>query len=66
MERSMEMNKQIPIIIPAYEPDEKLILLLDELKNFGMTEIIVVDDGSEGEKYQELFCKIPQCHGLPF
>lgn len=53
----MEMNKQIPIIIPAYEPDEKLILLLDELKNFGMTEIIVVDDGSEGEKYQELFCK---------
>ena len=26
------MNKQIPIIIPAYEPDEKMITLLEKLK----------------------------------
>ena len=39
------MNQQIPIIIPAYEPDEKLILLLEKLKQADMTEIIIVDDG---------------------
>lgn len=49
------MNKQIPIIIPAYEPDEKFILLLEKLKQADMTEIIIVDDGSEGEEYQKLF-----------
>ena len=45
------MNKQIPIIIPAYEPDEKMILLLEKLKQANLTEVIIVDDGSEGEVY---------------
>ncbi len=49
------MNKQIPIIIPAYEPDEKLIILIEKLRQAGIKEIIIVDDGSEGEKYQKLF-----------
>lgn len=49
------MNKQIPIIIPAYEPDKKMILLLEKLKQADITEIIIIDDGSEGEKYRKLF-----------
>lgn len=52
------MNKKVPIIIPAYEPDEKMVTLVENLKSAGFTEIVVVDDGSLGEGYQELFRKI--------
>lgn len=45
----------IPVIIPAYEPDEKLLGLLDELNNAQLGPVIVVDDGSEGEGYDEIF-----------
>lgn len=41
---------QIPIIIPSYEPDEKLPALLEKLKEAGFENIVIVDDGS-GEKY---------------
>ena len=44
------MCKSIPIVIPAYEPDERLIKLLEELKTNKLQPVIVVDDGS-GEKY---------------
>lgn len=57
------MNKQIPIIIPAYEPDEKMILLLEKLKQANLTEVIIVDDGSEGEVYQKLFRKAEEEFG---
>lgn len=54
----LELNKKVPIIIPAYEPDEKMIALVENLKSAGFTEIVVVDDGSQGEDYQELFRKV--------
>ncbi len=41
------------ILIPAYEPDEKLIKLVKELKEKNF-EILIVDDGS-GEKYSDIF-----------
>ena len=41
------------ILIPAYEPDEKLIELLKTI-NEKKYDIIIVDDGS-GEKYQKIF-----------
>lgn len=44
----------IPVIIPAYEPDEKLIVLLEDLKDSGIKNIVVVDDGS-GASYGKLF-----------
>lgn len=50
-----ELNSRIPVVVPAYEPDEKLIILIESLKGAGFTEVIVVDDGSEGEEYQRLF-----------
>lgn len=46
--------KEIPVIIPAYEPDERLMSLLHSLKESSLSPVIIVDDGS-GEKYQELF-----------
>ena len=42
------------IIIPAYEPDEKLIRLVGELKEKCDCKILIVDDGS-GEKYDWIF-----------
>ena len=45
---------EIPVIIPAYEPDEKLIALLQHLREAGIMHIVVVDDGS-GNGYQALF-----------
>ena len=52
-----ELNSRIPVIIPSYEPDEKLVLLVENLKNAGFSEVIVVDDGSEDGEYQKLFMK---------
>ena len=46
--------REIPIIIPSYEPDEKLIKLLADLKEKGFSKIVIVDDGS-GEEYQHFF-----------
>ena len=37
---------EIPVIIPSYEPDEKLITLLAALQEAGIRHVIVVDDGS--------------------
>ena len=48
------MEKQIPVIIPAYEPDEKMIRLLQTLQESGIERIVVVDDGS-GKEYRNLF-----------
>lgn len=47
------------IIIPAYEPDEKLIKLVGELKEKCDSKILVVDDGS-GERYTRIFEKTEQ------
>lgn len=47
-------NEKIPIIIPAYEPDERLLELLAELHNNDLTNIILVDDGS-GDAYRDIF-----------
>lgn len=46
--------KEVPVIIPSYEPDEKLIKLLGDLRNEGFRNLILVDDGS-GEVYKHFF-----------
>lgn len=38
-------------IIPAYNPDGKLIELVDELRKIGLDRIIVVDDGSAPQNH---------------
>lgn len=54
------MNQNIPIIIPSYEPDEKIITLLNHLKEAGFSNIVIVDDGSVGADYQEIFARAEQ------
>ena len=45
---------QIPIIIPAYEPDQRLLSLLHEFEKYGIGPVILVNDGS-GDTYQSIF-----------
>lgn len=47
-------NEKYIILIPSLEPDRKLVSYVNELKENGLTEVIIVDDGS-GEKYQHIF-----------
>lgn len=55
--------KQITVVIPAYKPDDKMLVTLNELVEAGFDDILVVNDGS-GEAFEEIFAKvkkIPQC-----
>lgn len=53
------------IIIPAYEPDEKLIKLIGELKEKCEWKILVVDDGS-GSKYDDVFNQADQLGAIVY
>lgn len=56
-ENSVEkISVRIPVIIPAYEPDERLLQLLDSFAAQGISDVILIDDGS-GEAYREIFAK---------
>ena len=48
----------IPVIIPAYEPDEKLIKLLDRIREEKITPVIIVNDGSRREESCEVLKRI--------
>lgn len=61
----MDMNKlkwEIPIIIPSYEPDEKLPALLRQLREAGFQNIILVNDGS-GTEYMHFFEEAEEIYG---
>ena len=45
-----------PIIIPAYEPDERMLHLLNTMEEKGIGPVIIVDDGS-GPEYADLFAQ---------
>ena len=52
----MESKERIKVaLVPAYEPDDKLITLVDDLKKNNY-QVVVVDDGS-GKDYQNIFNK---------
>lgn len=53
-------RKQIPVIIPSYEPDEKLLNLLKRLSDAQMERVVIVNDGSKGKEYDDIFSKIEQ------
>lgn len=52
------MRSKYIALIPAYEPDEKILRLADELSEKGF-DIVTVDDGS-GPAYAELFSGLSQ------
>ncbi len=56
-------RKAISVIIPAYEPDDKLITTVQELTEVGFSDILVINDGSS-EECTAIFDKvreIPTC-----
>lgn len=55
----MDYLVSIPIIIPSYQPDERIIRLVKELKTEKLEPIVVVNDGSN-EKYSTLFDELKE------
>lgn len=56
------MNKRTGkniILIPSLEPDVRLIDYVLKLQEYGLTDIIIVDDGS-GEAYHQIFQKLKE------
>lgn len=52
---SMKRKKEEAIIlIPSLEPDERLLTYINQLQDYGIMKIVIVDDGS-GEAYQWIF-----------
>lgn len=47
-------KRNVPIIIPSYEPDERLIELLNNLNDQNIGPVIIVNDGSSKE-YEHIF-----------
>ena len=47
----------VAILIPSYEPEERLIRYVDDLASRGLCRIVVVDDGS-GESYRGIFDRL--------
>lgn len=53
----------IPIIIPSYEPDERLLKLCSELYESNIKNVVIVDDGN-GKKYESFFKEIIEKYGF--
>ncbi|RKN85949.1 glycosyltransferase [Paenibacillus ginsengarvi] len=45
---------EIIILIPSLEPDERLLSYVQQLRQYGLEHLVIVDDGS-GEAYQPIF-----------
>lgn len=52
----MSKTALVPIVIPSYEPDERLIALLHDLDAKEMGPVIIVNDGSS-EEYDKTFAE---------
>lgn len=51
-----DIDSLLPIVIPAYEPNSKMIDFLKDIRSAVDSPVILVDDGS-GSKYRHLFDK---------
>ena len=48
----MSVYNRIPVVIPSYDPDEKLCAAVAALQAAGFTDIILIDDGSRADTKQ--------------
>ena len=53
----------ISVIIPSYEPDERMVELLEQLSRAEIDPVIIVDDGSADKRYQDIFEKAEKDYG---
>ncbi len=51
------VERNAMVVIPAYEPDERLVGYVGEIFSKGFDWVLVVDDGSGGD-YQSIFWKV--------
>lgn len=58
--------KQISVVLPSLDPDDKLLAVVDGLLGVGFTDIILVNDGSKPENlhYFETAATHPEVHLL--
>ncbi len=58
--------RNISVVLPSLDPDEKLIAVIDGLLQYGFTDIILVNDGSKPENlhYFESAAAHPEVHLL--
>lgn len=56
----------IPVLIPAYKPTEVLLTVVKNLLAIGLSDLIIVNDGSGPECAQifDQLASMPQCHVL--
>ena len=52
-------DNRVIVVIPAFEPDERLPLYSITLRAAGIADIVVVDDGS-GLRYQSVFSELEE------
>lgn len=55
--------EEMTVIIPSYNPDEKLLMVVEGLKRIGFRDIVVVDDGSDAI-HKEIFAQLQGCELL--
>jgi glycosyltransferase involved in cell wall biosynthesis len=48
------IESEIPILIPAYQPGDPMVTLVESLLRLGSKAVVIVDDGS-GKEYAEYF-----------
>lgn len=53
---------RIPIVVPSYEPDDRLLVLLEDLTKLGFCNIVLIDDGSSAS-YQHYFTTAQEKYG---
>lgn len=56
-------TEEVPVIIPSLEPDERLISIVKDIRNIGMKNIVVVNDGS-GKEYKDIFDSVEKQDGV--
>jgi len=62
MKSNTAIDKNTVVIIPSYEPPHTLIDYTKELLNYGVSEVLVVNDGS-GEKYADVYKELTGIEG---
>lgn len=63
----MSKYDKLTVIIPAYNPDEALVGVLEKLLDSGFNNIIVVNDGSKAEcdmTFQQVASILEKCNGV--
>ncbi|MCM3128618.1 glycosyltransferase [Paenibacillus provencensis] len=52
-----KLKGYVIILIPSFEPDERLLSYVHQLREYKLNHIVIVDDGS-GDEYQPIFRKL--------